>query len=50
MKNIFITKDSIIEREDIYNKLLFCERLTRNENESKLEGVIQDKKVYLEKV
>jgi len=39
----------IVEREETYDKLLFCERLTWIENESELEGVIQDKKLYLEK-
>ena len=43
-------KVQTIDREETYDKLLFCERLTWNENESELEGVIQDKKVYLEKV
>jgi len=38
-----------IEREEIYDKLLFCERLTWIENESELESVIQDKKAHLEK-
>ena len=42
-------KLEIVEREEIYDKLLFCERLTWNENESELEGVIQDKKANLEK-
>lgn len=41
-------KIEIIEREEIYDKLLFCERLTWNENELELEGVIQDKKTQLE--
>jgi len=43
-------KLEIVEREETYDKLLFCERLTWVENESELEGVIQDKKVYLEKI
>jgi hypothetical protein len=42
-------KLEIIERQETYDKLLFCERLIWNENESELEGVIQDKKAYLEK-
>ena len=42
-------KVQIIDREETYDKLLFCERLTWNENESELEGVIQDKKANLEK-
>jgi hypothetical protein len=41
-------KLEIVEREETYDKLLFCERLTWNENESELEGVIQDKKTQLE--
>lgn len=41
-------KIEIIEREEVYDKLLFCERLIWNENESELEGVIQAKKVQLE--
>ena len=41
-------KIEIKERQEIYDKLLFCERLTWNENESELEGVIQDKKAQLE--
>ncbi len=41
-------KLEIVEREETYDKLLFCERLTWNENESELEGVIQDKKAQLE--
>jgi hypothetical protein len=41
-------KVQIIDREETYNKLLFCERLTWVENESELEGVIQDKKTQLE--
>ena len=41
-------KIEITERQEIYDKLLFCERLTWNENESELEGVIQDKKAQLE--
>jgi hypothetical protein len=43
-------KLEIVEREETYDKLLFCERLTWVENESELEGVIQDKKAHLEKV
>ena len=42
-------KIEIIEREETYDKLLLCERLTWNENESELDSVIQDKKIYLEK-
>lgn len=42
-------KIETIEREEIYNKLLFCERLSWIENESELDSVIQDKKEYLEK-
>jgi hypothetical protein len=42
-------KLEIVEREETYDKLLFCERLTWVENESELEGVIQDKKAYFEK-
>jgi len=38
----------IIEREDIYDKLLFCERLTWVENESELDSVIENRKMYLE--
>ena len=38
----------IVERQETYDKLLFCERLTWNENESELEGVIQDKTTQLE--
>jgi hypothetical protein len=41
-------KLEIVERQETYDKLLFCERLTWNENESELEGVIQDKKTQLE--
>jgi len=41
-------KLEIIDREETYDKLLFCERLTWVENESELEGVIQDKKAQLE--
>jgi hypothetical protein len=41
-------KLEIIEREETYDKLLFCERLIWIENESELEGVIQDKKTQLE--
>jgi hypothetical protein len=41
-------KIQIIDREETYNKLLFCERLTWVENESELESVIQDKKAQLE--
>ena len=41
-------KVKIVEREETYDKLLFCERLIWNENESELEGVIQDKKTQLE--
>jgi len=41
-------KIEIIERQETYDKLLFCERLTWVENESELEGVIQDKKAQLE--
>ena len=41
-------KIEIIENQEIYDKLLFCERLTWIENESELEGVIQDKKAQLE--
>jgi hypothetical protein len=41
-------KLEILEREETYDKLLFCERLTWNENESELQGVIQDKKTQLE--
>jgi hypothetical protein len=41
-------KIQTIDREEIYDKLFFCERLTWNENESELEGVIQDKKAQLE--
>jgi hypothetical protein len=41
-------KLQIVEREETYDKLLFCERLIWNENESELEGVIQDKKTQLE--
>ena len=41
-------KVKIVEHQEIYDKLLFCERLTWNENESELEGVIQDKKAQLE--
>ena len=42
-------KLEILEREETYDKLLFCERLTWSENESELESVIQDKKIQLEK-
>jgi hypothetical protein len=42
-------KIEITEREETYDKLLFCERLTWVENESELQGVIQDKKADLEK-
>ena len=42
-------KVQTIDREETYDKLLFCERLTWNENESELESVIQDKKAYFEK-
>ena len=41
-------KVKIVEREEAYDKLLFCERLSWVENESELEGVIQDKKTQLE--
>ena len=41
-------KIEIRESQETYDKLLFCERLTWNENESELEGVIQDKKTQLE--
>jgi hypothetical protein len=41
-------KLEIVEGEETYDKLLFCERLTWVENESELEGVIQDKKAQLE--
>jgi len=41
-------KLEILEREETYDKLLFCERLTWSENESELESVIQDKKIQLE--
>ena len=41
-------KLEIVERQETYDKLLFCERLTWIENESELEGVIQDKKAQLE--
>jgi hypothetical protein len=41
-------KLEIVERQETYDKLLFCERLTWNENEHELEGVIQDKKTQLE--
>ena len=41
-------KIEIIENQEIYDKLLFCERLSWNQNESELEGVIQDKKAQLE--
>ena len=42
-------KVKIVEHQETYDKLLFCERLTWNENESELESVIQDKKAYFEK-
>ena len=41
-------KIEIRESQETYDKLLFCERLTWNENESELEGVIQNKKTQLE--
>jgi hypothetical protein len=41
-------KIQIIDREETYDKLLFCERLTWVENESELESVIQHKKAQLE--
>ena len=41
-------KIEITERRETYDKLLFCERLSWNQNESELEGVIQDKKTQLE--
>ena len=42
-------KVQTIDREETYDKLLFCERLIWIENESELESVIQDKKAYFEK-
>lgn len=42
-------KVEIVEHEEIYDKLLFCERLTWNENESELNSVIEEKKTQLEK-
>ena len=41
-------KLEIIDHEETYDKLLFCERLIWIENESELEGVILDKKTQLE--
>lgn len=43
-------KVEIVEIKEIYDKLLFCERLTWNENESELDSVIQEKKTQLEKI
>lgn len=41
-------KIEIVEIEEIYDKLLFCERLTWSGNESELDSVIENKRIELQ--